>query len=229
MLIYRIQKKRNVDIPAHRDVRRPWNTPLPWLRVFFCRPCFWTRFWTFLDIYCFGTYSAHAQTCDNVRVQTATQWIASVHTLHGPKPDNLPVQSATQWDCFGKNCSSRWMQPRPTCTLVAKKGKLRAKATKQIRWLGIQQANSAGPTFCWPQHEHATKAAAHNFKVWQIARSKPARGQGTAWTANLKEEQDQSSIPNNGASDCSNEHSLGISPQPWVAHWNEKPPKRWTR
>ena len=26
---------------------------------------------------CFGTYSTHAQTCDNVRVQSATLWTAS--------------------------------------------------------------------------------------------------------------------------------------------------------
>ena len=35
---------------------------------------------------CFGIYFTHAQTCDNVRVKTATQWTASVHTLHMPKP-----------------------------------------------------------------------------------------------------------------------------------------------
>ena len=76
---------------------------------------------------CFGTYSTHAQTCDNVRAQSATQWTASVHTLHMLKPvitfmfevltsvhtlhmpcfgtcfthvqtcDNVRVQSATQW------------------------------------------------------------------------------------------------------------------------------------
>ena len=31
---------------------------------------------------CFGTYSTHAQTCDNVPVQSATQWTASLHTSH---------------------------------------------------------------------------------------------------------------------------------------------------
>ena len=31
---------------------------------------------------CFGTYFTHAQTCVNVRVQSATQWTASVHTFH---------------------------------------------------------------------------------------------------------------------------------------------------
>ena len=76
------------------------------------------------DLDCFGTYSTHAQTCDNVRVQSATEWSASVHTLHMPKPvitfvfkvlrngllryilsfcthaqtcDNVRVQSATEW------------------------------------------------------------------------------------------------------------------------------------
>ena len=35
---------------------------------------------------CFSTYFTHAQTCDNVRVHSATQRTASVHTLHMPKP-----------------------------------------------------------------------------------------------------------------------------------------------
>ena len=35
---------------------------------------------------CFGTYFTHVQTCDNVRVQSATQWTASVHTLRMSKP-----------------------------------------------------------------------------------------------------------------------------------------------
>ena len=34
----------------------------------------------------FGTYFTRVQTCDNVRVQSATQWTALVHTLHMPKP-----------------------------------------------------------------------------------------------------------------------------------------------
>ena len=71
---------------------------------------------------CFGTYFAHAQSCDNVHVQSATAWTASVHTLHMPKAvitfvfkmldgmdcfgtyfthaqscDNVCVQSATEW------------------------------------------------------------------------------------------------------------------------------------
>ena len=71
---------------------------------------------------CFGTFFTHAQSCDNVRVQSATEWSASVHTLHMPKAvitfvfkllrngllryiyfthaqscDNLRVPSATKW------------------------------------------------------------------------------------------------------------------------------------
>ena len=34
---------------------------------------------------CFGTYFTHAQSCDNVHVQSATDWAASVHTLRMPK------------------------------------------------------------------------------------------------------------------------------------------------
>ena len=40
----------------------------------------------------------HVQTCDDVRVQSATQWTASVHTLHMSKPVmTFVVSSATQW------------------------------------------------------------------------------------------------------------------------------------
>ena len=70
---------------------------------------------------CFGTYLTHAQSCDNVHVQSATGRTASVHTLHMPKAvikfvfevygmdcwrtylthaqscDNVRVHSATQW------------------------------------------------------------------------------------------------------------------------------------
>ena len=31
---------------------------------------------------CFGTYFTHVQSCDVTRVQSATQWAASVHTSH---------------------------------------------------------------------------------------------------------------------------------------------------
>ena len=53
---------------------------------------------------CFGTYFNRAQTCENVRVQSAAQSIASVHTIdcfgtyfnHVQTCDNVRVQSATQ-------------------------------------------------------------------------------------------------------------------------------------
>ena len=34
---------------------------------------------------------------ESVRVQSATDWTASVHTLHMPKPNVTRVQSATEW------------------------------------------------------------------------------------------------------------------------------------
>ena len=50
---------------------------------------------------CFSTELTHAQSFDNVRVHSATQWTASVHTLHMPAAsqscDILCVQSATEW------------------------------------------------------------------------------------------------------------------------------------
>ena len=50
---------------------------------------------------CFSTELTHAQSFDNVRVHSATQWTASVHTLHMPEAsqscDSLCVQSATEW------------------------------------------------------------------------------------------------------------------------------------
>ena len=47
---------------------------------------------------CFGTYFTHAQSCDNVRVQSATEWTASVHTLtHAQSCDNVRVPSAPEW------------------------------------------------------------------------------------------------------------------------------------
>ena len=46
---------------------------------------------------CFGTCFTHVQTCDVTRVQSATAWTASVHTLHMSKPDVTCVQSATEW------------------------------------------------------------------------------------------------------------------------------------
>ena len=96
---------------------------------------------------CFGTYFTHAQACDNVRVKSATQWTASVHTLHMPKPvltsvhtlhmprpvitfvlrvlrnghfthaqtcDNVRVQSATQWTASVHTLH----MPKPVITFV---------------------------------------------------------------------------------------------------------------
>ena len=67
---------------------------------------------------CFGTYFTHAQTCDNVCVQSATQWTASVHTLvtHAQTCDNVRVQSATQWIALVHTLH----MPKPVITFVFK-------------------------------------------------------------------------------------------------------------
>ena len=88
---------------------------------------------------CFGTCFTHAQTCDNVRVQSATLWTASVHALHMPRPvimfvlkvlrygllrymthaqtcDNVRGQSATLWTAS----VHAFHMPKPVITFVFK-------------------------------------------------------------------------------------------------------------
>ena len=48
----------------------------------------------------FGTYLRHAQSCDNVRVHSATQWTALAHTLRMPKAVITFMFKVLQ-DCFG--------------------------------------------------------------------------------------------------------------------------------
>ena len=50
---------------------------------------------------CFGTFFTHAQSCDNVRVQSSTEWSASVHTLHMPKAVISSCSNCYGMDCFG--------------------------------------------------------------------------------------------------------------------------------
>ena len=52
---------------------------------------------------CFGTYFTHAQTCDVTRVQSATEWTASVHTSHMSKAVmSLAFKVLYGMDCFGR-------------------------------------------------------------------------------------------------------------------------------
>ena len=51
---------------------------------------------------CCGTYFTHAQTCNVTRVQSATEWTASVPTLHtyfthAQTCNVTRVQSAREW------------------------------------------------------------------------------------------------------------------------------------
>ena len=87
---------------------------------------------------CFGTYFTHAQSCDNVHVQSATGRTASVHT-HAQSCDNVHVQSATDWaasvhtlhmskavikfvfEVYGMDCWRTYLHmPKSVITLVFK-------------------------------------------------------------------------------------------------------------
>ena len=65
---------------------------------------------------CSGTYFTHAQTCDNVCVQSATRWTASVYFTHAQTCDNVRVQSATQWTASVHTLH----MPKPVITFVFK-------------------------------------------------------------------------------------------------------------
>ena len=64
---------------------------------------------------CFGTYFTHAQTSNVTRVQSATEWTASVHTSHMSKPNVPRVQSATSkwnWPKFADQVRCRPCQKK---------------------------------------------------------------------------------------------------------------------
>ena len=87
--IYLYHINTHINIPADRDVRRHWNTPLARFRSSLPLPRFgvWALFWTkCYGMDCFGAYFTHVQTCDVTRVQSATEWTASVHSWHMSKP-----------------------------------------------------------------------------------------------------------------------------------------------
>ncbi len=58
----------------------------------------------------------HAQTCDCIRVLSATQWAASVQTLHAQTCDYVCVLSATQWTASVHTLH----MPKPMITFVFK-------------------------------------------------------------------------------------------------------------
>ena len=79
-----------IYIPANRDVRRPSNAPLTRFRALFAGTSFgfWTLFFAFFvaSRASVHTWHGHIPKPNVTRVQSATQWTASVHTLHMPKP-----------------------------------------------------------------------------------------------------------------------------------------------
>ena len=65
---------------------------------------------------CFGTYFTHAQSCDNVHVQSAADWAASVHTLHMPKAVIKFV-----FEVYGMDCWRTYLHmPKSVITFVFK-------------------------------------------------------------------------------------------------------------
>ena len=90
-----VQYKALMCIYIYIFTRRPGRSPTlkhtPCaVSVLFAVTAFWRLgffFWTkCYGMDCFGTYFTHVQTCDVTRVQSATEWTASVHTLHMSKP-----------------------------------------------------------------------------------------------------------------------------------------------
>ena len=75
---------------------------------------------------CFGTYFTHAQSCDNVHVQSAMEWAASVHTLHMPKAVKTLVFKV---QCYGMGCFGTYFTHAQRCETfvfnVLQKGLLR--------------------------------------------------------------------------------------------------------
>ncbi len=86
---------------------------------------------------CSGTYFTYVQTCDYVPVQSATQWVAPVHTLHMSKPvitfvlqvlrngllryilytcPNLWLRSCSK--CYAMDCSGTCFTHVQTCDYV---------------------------------------------------------------------------------------------------------------
>ena len=108
-----------------------YTCPNLWLRL--CSKCY--------DMDFFGAYSTHVQSCDYVRVQSATEWTASVHTLHMSKAviafvfkmlcngllryilytfPKLWLRSCSTccgMDCFGTyfTCSKLWLRSCSKC------------------------------------------------------------------------------------------------------------------
>ena len=74
---------------------------------------------------CFGTLRTHVQTCHVTRVQSATEWTASVHSAHMSKPNVTCVQSATEWTASVH--SAHMSKPNVTRVQSASNGLLRYK------------------------------------------------------------------------------------------------------
>ena len=69
-------------------------------------------------MHCFGTYFTHVQTCEKVRVQSAAQCTAAVHTLHMSKPVITFVFKVLRnalLRCILYTCRNLWKHSCPKC------------------------------------------------------------------------------------------------------------------
>ena len=64
---------------------------------------------------CFGTYFTHTQTCDVNRVQSATEWTASVDTSHMSKAV-MSCNSCSK--CYGMDCFGTYVTHAQSCDVT---------------------------------------------------------------------------------------------------------------
>ena len=89
---------------------------------------------------CFGTYFTHVQTCDNVRVQSATQWTASVHTSHMSKPVITFVFKVLRNGLLRYTFFTHVQESKPVTTFVFKV--LRNGLVRYILYLNVQTCDN---------------------------------------------------------------------------------------
>ena len=116
----------------------------------------------------------HVQTCDNVRVQSATQSTASVHTLHFVQTcDNVRVQSATQ-----STASVHTLHmSKPVITFVFKV--LRNRLLRYILYIHVQTCDNV-------RVQSATQSTASVHTLHFVQTCDNVRVQSaTQWTASV--------------------------------------------
>ena len=87
--------------PVITFVLKVLRNALLWYILYTC-PNLWKRLCSkCYAMHCFGTYFTHVETCDNVRVQSATQWTASVILYTCRNLWERSFAKCYAMDCFG--------------------------------------------------------------------------------------------------------------------------------